>query len=54
MNKTIEIRRSLKIKLPDAVIASTALVCDFTLLSRNDFDFRRVPGLKYLDLFTDL
>jgi predicted nucleic acid-binding protein len=42
------------IKLPDAVIASTALVYDFTLLSRNDSDFRSVPGLKYLNLFTDL
>ncbi|MBK7938693.1 MAG: type II toxin-antitoxin system VapC family toxin [Lewinellaceae bacterium] len=54
VGKTIEIRRSLKIKLPDAVIVSTALVYDFTLLSRNDADFRRVPGLKYLNLFSDL
>jgi hypothetical protein len=54
VNKAIEIRRGLKIKLPDAVIAATAIVHDFTLLSRNDADFRQVPGLKYLNLFSDL
>jgi hypothetical protein len=53
-NKAIEIRRGLKIKLPDAVIAATAIVHDFTLLSRNDAGFRQVPGLKYLNLFSDL
>ncbi|MFN0037611.1 MAG: type II toxin-antitoxin system VapC family toxin [Saprospiraceae bacterium] len=49
VDKTIEIRRSLKIKLPDAVIAATAIVQDFTLISRNDEDFRKIPGLKHLN-----
>ena len=54
VDKTIEIRRTLKIKLPDAVIAATAIVQDFTLISRNDDDFKKVPGLKYLNPFTDI
>jgi len=54
VDKTIEIRGTLKIKLPDAVIAATAIVQDFTLISRNDDDFKKVPGLKYLNPFTDI
>ena len=52
--KTIEIRRSSKIKLPDAVIAATAIIHDFTLLTRNDSDFAHIPGLRYLNPFTDI
>ncbi len=54
VDKTVEIKRSLKIKLPDAIIAATAIVHDLTLLSRNDDDFRKVPGLKYLNPFSDI
>lgn len=50
--KAVEIRRSKKAKLPDAVIAATALAHDFTLISRNDDDFSGIPGLKYLNPFT--
>jgi predicted nucleic acid-binding protein len=52
--KTIEIRKGRKLKLPDAVIAATALVHDFTLVSKNDKDFKKIPNLKYLNPFTDL
>lgn len=52
--KTIEIRKNYRIKLPDAIIAATALVHDMTLISRNDIDFKRIPDLKYLNPFTDL
>ena len=54
VDKTIEIRRTQKIKLPDAIIAATAILYNFTLISRNDEDFRKIPGLKYLNPFTDL
>lgn len=53
IDKTIEIRRSSKIKLPDAVIAATALVYHLTLLTRNIKDFQKVPGLKFLNPQTD-
>lgn len=46
VEKTIEIRKSIKIALPDAIIAATALVYDFTLLSRNSKDFKNVYELK--------
>ena len=52
--KTIEIRKKRKIKLPDAIIAATAIVHDLTLISRNDSDFKNIAGLKYLNPFTDL
>jgi predicted nucleic acid-binding protein len=49
--KTIELRRSYKIKLPDAIIAATAIAFDFTLISRNDKDFEKIEGLKYFNPF---
>lgn len=50
-NETIRIRKSLKIKLPDAVIAATALVHGFELISRNETDFKQVPGLVVVNPF---
>jgi predicted nucleic acid-binding protein len=50
INKTIEIRRKVKIKLPDAIIAATAIIHNLTLLSTNDSDFLKVPKLKYKSL----
>lgn len=49
IQQTIAIRRSVKIKLPDAIIAATAIVHNLTLLSDNDIDFLRVPKLKYIN-----
>ncbi len=54
VDKTIELRKTQKIKLPDAIIAATALVHAYTLMSRNDDDFRKIPGLKYCNPFTDI
>ena len=49
--KTVDIRKTLGIKLPDAIIAATAFVHDLALLTRNVRDFKRIPGLKILDPF---
>lgn len=49
IEKTIEIRKSHKIKLPDAIIAATALCDDLILLSDNDSDFGKIPHLKYIN-----
>jgi len=49
--KTAEIRRSAKIRLPDAIIASTAIVNDLILLTRNTKDFSRIESLKMADPF---
>ena len=49
--KTAEIRKNHKIKLPDAIIAATALIYELTLISRNVCDFKNIEGLKVLDPF---
>ena len=54
INQTILLRKNFKIKLPDAIIAATALVHDFTLISRNAGDFKKLPTLKFINPFTDL
>ena len=47
--KTGEMRRSKKIKLPDAVIATTAIVNDLILVSDNDKDFGKIEHLRYIN-----
>jgi predicted nucleic acid-binding protein len=51
IDETIRIRKTVKLKLPDAIIAATAIVHDLTLLSDNDSDFVKVIplGLQYLN-----
>ena len=43
--KTADIRQQHKIKLPDAIIAATALVYGLTLITRNTKDFENISGL---------
>lgn len=47
--KSIEIRKTYRLKLPDAIIAATAVVNDLILLTRNKKDFERVTILKSVD-----
>ena len=49
INMTIELRKSNKSKLPDAVIAATAIVNDFILLTRNIKDFEKISELKVIN-----
>lgn len=44
--KAIELRRNHKTKLPDAIIAATAIVYDVTLITRNTKDFQNITELK--------
>jgi tRNA(fMet)-specific endonuclease VapC len=46
---TIRIRKSFKLKLPDALIAATAITNDMILIADNDKDFKQIPELKYLN-----
>ena len=47
--KTVDFRKSYKIKLPDAIIAATAFVRNLTLLTRNTSDFKDIPGLDLVN-----
>lgn len=46
---SIDIRKKHKTRLPDAIIAATAIANDFVLISRNVNDFKNIPGLKVVD-----
>lgn len=49
IDRTIEVRKVRKMKLPDAIIAATALDCNLFLLTRNVRDFNGIPGLQVID-----
>jgi len=47
--KTVFLRKSHKIKLPDAIIAATAIVNGLTLLTRNVSDFQNISDLSFIN-----
>jgi len=49
--QTAEIRKANKVKLPDAIIAATAIVNGLTLVTRNISDFKNISELKIIDPF---
>jgi predicted nucleic acid-binding protein len=49
VDKTIEMRSLYKIKLPDAIIAATALVNELAIITRNTKDFNKIDGLEVLN-----
>lgn len=49
IQETIRIRKNYNLKLPDALIAATAIVYKLTLVADNDKDFLKIPSLKYLN-----
>ena len=51
IDKTIELRKKYKIKLPDAIIAATAIVNDFALISHNFKDFQRITELNFINSY---
>ncbi len=51
IDKTILIRKSKKIPLPDAIIAATALVENRILMTRNIDDFKNIDGLALINLW---
>jgi len=50
VTECVRLRRSRKIKTPDAIIAATALVHDLTLIT-SDQGFANIPGLRCTDPF---
>jgi predicted nucleic acid-binding protein len=49
VNNTISICKSHRIKLPDAIIAATAISHNLTLLTRNVSDFKKIGGLELVN-----
>ena len=49
VQKTINLRKNYKIKLPDAIIAATALTYNLILITRNLSDFQNIEGLVCVD-----
>lgn len=47
IQQTIILRQQYKIKLPDAVIAATAIVYNHKLITRNTIDFKNIAGLDF-------
>jgi predicted nucleic acid-binding protein len=48
VTECVQIRRSRKIKTPDAIIAATAIVYDLTLIT-NDNDFKNIRHLQTMN-----
>ncbi len=48
-NKVIELRRTVNIELPDAIIAATALANDLILWTHNTEDFKKISDLSLFD-----
>ncbi len=47
----ISIRQKYRVKLPDAIIAATALYLSLPLMTRNVKDFSLIPDLKLINPF---
>ncbi|MDR1315462.1 MAG: type II toxin-antitoxin system VapC family toxin [Spirochaetales bacterium] len=49
VHRTIALCKQSRIKLPDAIIASTALTENFVLVTRNTSDLKNIPNLELLN-----
>jgi predicted nucleic acid-binding protein len=45
----VNLRKSKKIKTPDAIIAATALAYGYTIITANEKDFANIKGLKVIN-----
>ena len=48
VNRTIKLRKTYKIKLPDALIAATCLVNNLSIITLNTRDFEVIKGLQVI------
>lgn len=53
VEQTISLRKLHRVKLPDAVIAASAIVLNAALITQNSQDFRRIERLTWIDPFLD-
>ena len=50
-DKAVQLRQQQKLSLGDSIIAATALVYDYELITRNIDDFKTIPTLKLVNPF---
>lgn len=53
VQQAIALRSKYSIKLPDAVIAATALTANLKLMTRNQTDFEHIAGLTIVNPFVN-
>lgn len=53
VQQTIALRSRYSVKLPDAVIAATALTVGLKLMTRNQTDFEHIEGLAIINPFAN-
>jgi predicted nucleic acid-binding protein len=51
VEQTIQIRKTRRLKLPDAAIAATAIVHQLPIVTRNTSDFSAIAGLNCINPF---
>ncbi len=49
IEQTIQLRKTYKTKLPDAIIAATAMVYKLKLITRNTCYFNNIEGLELIN-----
>lgn len=49
VDKAITIRKATRIKVPDAIIAATAIIKECSLVTRNTEDFKGISGLNIIN-----
>ena len=49
ITQCVSLRKGKKIKIPDAIIAATALAFGYTIITNNEKDFKGIKGLKILN-----
>jgi predicted nucleic acid-binding protein len=52
IDTAIQLRRQVRMKSPDAIVAASALLEKADLVTRNVADFQKIPGLKVVDSTT--
>jgi len=49
VDKAITIRKATRIKVPDAIIAATAIIKESSIVTRNTEDFKGISGLNIIN-----
>jgi hypothetical protein len=54
IQRAIQLRQQKRMSIADSVVAATALVSNFELVTRDVADFKHIDGLRLINPFADL